>query len=144
MRAILADGTPVHYFTRRALARPQTTWYGDLWIVGDEGALFWDGGGPVTLSRSLPTHDYRQQHLATGQVSYVNREGDAGPGAPVGYAGREGRTSPTMLMVRELVTAIREDRPHPCDVDDNWVSFATATAAVESAQTGRVVKVATE
>jgi hypothetical protein len=49
-----------------------------------------------------------------------------------------------MQMVRALVAAQREGRPHPNDIADNWVSFATAMAAVESAQTGRAVRVATE
>ncbi|HEX2035813.1 MAG TPA: hypothetical protein VHS99_16670, partial [Chloroflexota bacterium] len=77
----------------------------------------------------LPTHDYREQHLASGPVSFVSR--DASGGA-------------TMLMVRTLVEAIRQGRPHPCDMEDNWVSFATAMAAVESAQTGQAVKVERE
>jgi hypothetical protein len=50
----------------------------------------------------------------------------------------------SMQMVRALIAAQREGRPHPNDLDDNWVSFATAMAAVESAQTGRPVGVATE
>ncbi|HEX2184894.1 MAG TPA: hypothetical protein VHN78_05260, partial [Chloroflexota bacterium] len=130
MRATLEDGLHVQYFDRRALARPQTTWYGDLWVVGEEGALFWNGvGSAVTLSRSLPTHDYREQHLASGPVSFVSRDGSGGA---------------TMVMVRVLVEAIRQGRPHPCDMEDNWVSFATAMAAVESAQTGQAVKVERE
>jgi len=52
--------------------------------------------------------------------------------------------SSTMQMVRSLVDALREGRPHPNDIDDNWISFATAMAAVESVQTGQAVKVATE
>jgi predicted dehydrogenase len=129
MRATLARGMHVHYLDCRAMARPQTTWYGNVWIAGEEGALFWDGSGLVMLHRPLPAHDHRQQHLAIGPVSYVNRE-----------AG----TSATIVMVRELVAALREGRPHPCDIDDNWVSFATAMAAVESAETGQVATVATE
>src|SRR5688572_30117354 len=63
MRATLEDGTHVHYLTSRALARPQTTWPGNVVIVGEEGTLTWDGGGAaVTLKRELPTHNYRDQH----------------------------------------------------------------------------------
>jgi predicted dehydrogenase len=47
-------------------------------------------------------------------------------------------------MVRELVEAIREGRPHKCDVRDNWPSFATAMAARQSAQSGMPVKVEAE
>ena len=52
--------------------------------------------------------------------------------------------SSTMEMVRALVAAMREGRPHPNDVEDNWVSFATAMAALESVRTGQAVKVAAE
>jgi predicted dehydrogenase len=128
MRASLEDGTHVHYLTARAGARPQTTWHGNLTIVGEQGALSWDGNGSsVTLSRVLPTHDYRQQHLSTGPLSYVER-GAGGLGT-------------TNLMVRELVAAIAEGRPHQCDIADNWPSFAAAIAATESVQRGQAVKV---
>ena len=138
MRATLEDGTHVHYLTSRALSRPQTTWPGNLVVVGEAGTLEWDGAGAaVTLIRELPTHNYRDQHLARGPVSYVSYESPqdtvGGPGSAV---------SSTMQMVRALVDARRDGRPHPNDVDDNWVSFATAMAAVESAQTGRPVQVA--
>ena len=138
MRATLEDGTHVHYLTSRALSRPQTTWPGNLVIVGEEGTLTWDGSGPaVTLIRELPTHNYRDQHLASGPVTYVSSE--SAPGV-VGGAGSA--VSSTMQMVRAFVGARREGRPHPNDIDDNWVSFATAMAAVESAQTGRPARVA--
>ena len=140
MRATLADGTHVHYLTSRALSRPQTTWPGNLVIVGEEGTLTWDGSGAaVTLIRELPTHNYRDQHLATGPVSYVSHE--SAPGV-VGGAGSG--ISSTMQMVRSFRDAIRDGRPHPNDIDDNWVSFATAMAALESVRTGQAVKVAAE
>jgi predicted dehydrogenase len=140
IRATLADGAHVHYLTSRALSRPQTTWPGDLTIVGEEGTLEWDGSGAaVTLRRQLPTHDYRDQHLATGPVTYVSYES---PRDTVGGPGSA--HSSTMQMVRALVDAIREGRPHPNDIADNWASFATAMAAVGSAQTGKPVAVAPE
>jgi predicted dehydrogenase len=129
MRATLEDGTHVHYLTCRALTRPQTTWHGNLTIVGDEGTLSWDGSGAaVTLSRLLPSHEIRQQHLATGPVTYVDR-GASGLGT-------------TNEMVRELMAAIAEGRTHQCDVADNWPSFAAAIAATESVQSGSAVAVA--
>ena len=140
MRATLEDGTAVHYLTSRALSRPQTTWPGNLVVVGEAGTLTWDGGGAaVTLVRELPTHNYRDQHLATGPVTYVSSES-----APGVVGGPGSAVSSTMQMVRALVDAMREGRPHPNDLDDNWVSFATAIAAVESARTGRPVQVARE
>jgi predicted dehydrogenase len=140
MRATLEDGTHVHYLSSRALSRPQTSWPGTLAIVGEEGTLEWDGGGAaVTLIRELPTHNYRDQHLARGPVSYVSYES---PRDTVGGPGSA--HSSTMQMVRALIAAQREGRPHPNDIEDNWVSFATAMAAVESARTGRPVRVATE
>ena len=127
MRATLADGTHVHYLSSRALSRPQTSWPGTLAIVGEEGTLEWDGSGAaVTLIRELPTHNYRDQHLARGPVSYVSYES---PRDTVGGPGSA--HSSTMQMVRALIAAQREGRPHPNDLDDNWVSFATAMAAVE-------------
>ena len=82
----------------------------------------------------VKTHD-----LATGPVSYVSHE--AAPGV-VGGAGSG--VSSTMQMVRSLVGAIREDRPHPNDIEDNGVSFATTMAALESVRSGQPVKVAAE
>jgi predicted dehydrogenase len=129
MRATLEDGTHVHYLTCSALSRPQTTWHGVMTIVGDEGTLSWDGNGPaVTHSRRLPSPNPRQQQLAVGPVSYVDN-------------GTSGNRT-TNLMVRELMSAVAEGRPHSCDVADNWPSFATAIAAVESVRSGQPVKVA--
>ena len=140
MRATLEGGATVHYLTSRALTRPQTTWPGNLVVVGEEATLTWDGATTaVTLLRELPTHNYRDQHLASGPASYVSHEG-----APGVVGGAGSAVSSTMQMVRALVDAMREGRPHPNDLDDNWVSFATAMAAVESAQTGRPVQVARE
>ena len=129
IQAILEDGTLIHYlYGRAALGRPQTTWYGNLAIVGEQGTLFWDGNGSaVTLSRVLPTHNPAEQHLATGAVSYVSRTTQRGDIIPV--------------MVRAFLDAIREGKPHPCNLDDNMVSFTTALAALESAETGRPTKV---
>jgi predicted dehydrogenase len=45
-------------------------------------------------------------------------------------------------MLRALVGAIREGKPHPCDVEDNWASFAASQAAVESARAGRPIEAA--
>jgi predicted dehydrogenase len=113
---------------------------GTLTLVGEDGTLEWDGAAAaVTLIRELPTHDYREQHLSRGPVSFVAtaapRDATGGPGSAV---------SSTMQMVRALVAAGREGRPHPNDLDDNWVSFATAMAAAESARTGRPVRVPAE
>jgi predicted dehydrogenase len=140
MRATLEDGTHVHYLSSRALSRPQTTWPGNLVIVGEEGTLTWDGSGTaVTLIRELPTHNYRDQHLTSGPVSYVSHEA-----APSVVGGSGSAVSSTMQMVRSFVEAIREKRPHANDIDDNWVSFATAMAALESVKTGQAVRVAAE
>ena len=132
VHATLEDGTHVDYLTCRALARPQTPWYGVLWIVGEEGALFWDGdSSTVNLSRVAPSSSFFDQQLNTEQVGFVNR-------------GVSGTNAPLVLVVRSLIDAIRENRPHPCDIDDNMVSFATSMAAIESVQTGRPAKVVTE
>ena len=129
IRATLASDIHVHYLTCRAMSRPQTTWFGNLWIVGDKGALFWDGEGVIpTLTRSLPTHSTPEQHISSGPVSFVNY---AIPGI------RDG----TVRMIHALLEAIREGQRHPCDIEDNLVSFATAIAAMESAETGKPAKV---
>jgi predicted dehydrogenase len=126
--ASLEDGTHIHYITSRALAREQTTWYGDLTIVGESGALAWDGvGSAVALSKVLPSDDAQVQRLEHESLDYVQ--------VPPNLA--------TTAMFRALVAAIREGRPHPCDVEDNWRSFAASQAAVESVRTGRPVEVAT-
>jgi predicted dehydrogenase len=130
--ATLEDGTHVDYITGRALARPQTPWYGNLWLVGDEGALYWDGDSfDVTHTKLEPTEDFFGQELETGKLDYVKR-------------GITNTNMPLAPLIRSLVDAIAEGRRHPCDVADNWPSFATAMAAVESAETGKAVRVATE
>ena len=126
IHATLENGTHVHYLTCRALAREQTTWFGDLEIVGEAGALAWDGvGTAITLSKVIPSDNPQEQRLATESLSYV----DVPP---------EGSAT---AMFRALVRAIREGTRHPGDVEDNWVSFATSLSAVESARTGRPVEV---
>jgi hypothetical protein len=52
--------------------------------------------------------------------------------------------SPPHDMGGSVLAAIAEDRPHQGDLEDNFVSFATTMAAIEAAETGRPVKVATE
>ncbi len=131
MHATLENGAHVDYITARALARPETTWYGELWIVGDKGALYWDGDSlGVTRSEVVPTESYAQK-LASEKLEFVSR-------------GITNTNLPLRPLIHSLLTAIRENRPHPCDIDDNWVSFATAMAAIESAQTGHPAKVAVE
>jgi predicted dehydrogenase len=123
--ATLANGVHVDYLTCRALARPQTPWYGTLWIVGQEGALFWDGdSATVTLSRVVPGTNSFDQSLAAESICYVD-------------CGISGTNAPLVPLIRALLDAIREDRPHPCDVDDNLVSFATSMAAIRSVESGR-------
>lgn len=130
--ATLEDGTHIDYITARALARPQTPWYGEMWIVGDKGALSWDGDSlAVTHSESVPAESPGSQKLATEKLEFVR-------------AGITNTNLPLLPLIHSFLAAIRENRPHPCDIADNWVSFATAMAAVESAQTGKTVKVATE
>jgi predicted dehydrogenase len=49
-----------------------------------------------------------------------------------------------LQLVRAVVRAIRAGRPHPNDLQDNWPSFATAMAALESVRTGQAARVAPE
>lgn len=127
IHATLESGAHVDYLTCRALAREQTTWYGDLTIVGESGALSWDGvGSAVTLSKVLPSASPQEQRLLSESLDIATVPPDQA----------------TTAMFRALVAAIREGKPHPCDIDDNWPSFAASHAAVESARTGRPVEVA--
>lgn len=130
--ATLEDGTHVHYLTARALARPQTTWYGTMAIVGEQGTLQWDGeSAEVTVTRARPSENPMDQRLDTERYAEVN-------------SGAAGTNETVPVMLRAFFDAIRENRPHPCDVRDNWPSFATSMAAVESARTGKPVRVARE
>lgn len=127
--ATLADGTHIDYLTARAMARRETTWFGTMWIVGDKGALYWDGDSlDVELSRLAPGSPDVGQVLKTERVAFVK-------------GGVTNTNGPLAPLVRSLVEAIAAGRPHSCDIDDNWASFATAMAAVESALTGRPVAV---
>ncbi len=128
IHATLENGTHVDYLTCRALAREQTTWYGDLTIVGEAGALAWDGvGSAVSLSTVLPSENPQEQRLQDESLDYSQVPPDLA----------------TTAMFRALVEAIRTGKRHPCDVEDNWASFAASQAAVESARAGRPVEVAT-
>jgi predicted dehydrogenase len=127
IHATLENGTHVDYLTCRALAREQTTWYGDLTIVGEGGALAWDGvGSAVSLSTVLPSKNPQEQRLLDESLDYSQVPPDQA----------------TTAMFRALVDAIRAGKPHPSDAEDNWASFAASQAAVESARTGRPVEVA--
>jgi|GEM_PF-5491606 len=129
LTARLENGVHVTYLTARSLARPQTPWYGTLWIVGQDGALAWDGdSSAVSLSRVGAGTDPFVQEIKSEPLAYVDR-------------GISGTNAPLLLMIRELDAAIAANRRHACDLDDNVVSFATSMAAVESARTGRPARV---
>ncbi|HVC35154.1 MAG TPA: Gfo/Idh/MocA family oxidoreductase [Chloroflexota bacterium] len=130
--ATLENGTHVDYITARALARPQTPWYGTLWIVGEDGALSWNGdSSEVTLSRVIAASATGDPQLSRENVAFVTE-------------GIRGTNLPIVPMIRSLVEAIQAGRPHPCDIDENMASFATSMAAVESARTGHAVRVAVD
>lgn len=130
--ATLENGVHVTYTTARALARPQTPWYGILWVVGETGALFWDGdSSAINCSRVVDTPDVSDQTLTTESYAYFD-------------PGIRGTNAPLLPMIHELADAIKSDRRHACDIDDNLVSFATAMAAVESARSGRTVPITRE
>ena len=127
--AQLENGIHVDYLTARALARPQTPWFGSLWIVGEGGALSWDGdSSAINVSRVVEAEDPFGQEIQTETLIYYDR-------------GVSGTNAPLLPMIQELDDAITNDRRHACDIDDNLVSFATSMAAVESARSGRPVRV---
>ncbi|HEX5418157.1 MAG TPA: Gfo/Idh/MocA family oxidoreductase [Chloroflexota bacterium] len=128
--ARLENGVHVHYLTARALARPETPWFGTLWIVGETGALSWNGdSSEISLSRVTGGKEQFGQELRTETLARYNR-------------GISGTNAPLLLMIGELNAAIAAGRAHACDIDDNLVSFATSMAAVESARSGRPARVA--
>lgn len=132
--ATLADGTHIDYITARAMTRPETPWFGAMWIVGEEGSLYWDGDSfDVQLYRATPSVSAGPfaQSLTSEKLDYVK-------------GGVTNTNGPLAPLIRSLAAAIREGKPHVCDIDDNWPSFATAMAAVESALTGEAVKVEVE
>lgn len=103
-----------------------------MWIVGDLSALDWDGETfDVTLPQSLPVDCFLNQKLSREKIGFVEN-------------GITNTSMPLAPLISSLASAIRENQPHSCDVEDNWASFATAMAAVESDQTGLPVKVPTE
>lgn len=134
--ANLADGTHIDYITARAMTRPETSWFGAMWIVGEAGSLYWDGDSfDVQLYKAAPspsaTYDPFTQSLTSEKLDYVK-------------GGVTNTNGPLAPLIRSLAAAIREGKPHTCDIEDNWPSFATAMAAVESALTGETVKVESE
>ena len=136
MYATLADGTHIDYITARAATRPETPWFGAMWIVGEEGSLYWDGDSfDVQLYRAAPSSSASAapfaQSLVSEKLDYVK-------------GGVTNTNGPLAPLIRSLAAAIREGKPHSCDIEDNWPSFATAMAAVESALSGESVKVEEE
>jgi predicted dehydrogenase len=125
--ATLADGTHVDYIASRALARPETSWYGALWLVGEEGALFWDGDSAgVQLTRTRPTEIPLDQQLEAETLVWEDE-------------GISGTARPVPRMLRSFLAAIERGEPHPCDIDDNLRSFVVSLAAIESVRTGQRV-----
>jgi predicted dehydrogenase len=96
-----------------------TSWNGAWRLSAEHGSVVWDGGGPATVE-------------ATAAAGAAPAAGGAAGTVPAkGIAG----------ALAEFVRALRTGDVPMGEVHDNVMSLAMVTAAVESAETGRRVRI---
>lgn len=111
----LAGGVPVSYFGSWVAWGRQTSWDGEVRLVGTQGAI-----------------------ELVDQVPYLYRAGAAEP-EPLPLPAMP--YTDMAYTLEEFLRAVAEGRPHATDAADNIRSFAMVCAAVEAARTGRSVPV---
>lgn len=119
----MEDGLQVSYFGSWVSRGRETSWSGEWRIVGERGAIHWDG--PETnLVLGHAEDNPRDPKLETLRL----------PERKLEHTGFE-------YSLYEFARAIEEDREPVTGVDDNIQSFAMAMAAIESSQSGKPIDV---
>ena len=112
------DGVPVTYMGNWATSEPETSWNGAWEIIGDGGRVTWGGGDWDAAEIAFQPH---------------GGEPEAVPLLPGSVKGQAG-------LVSAFVAAVREGLEPETSAADNLRSLAMVLGAVESADTGVVVK----
>ncbi len=120
-------GNPVVYTYRGSWCNEglQTSWNADWRVVCAKGTLRWDGDSSVTAQRIKP----KGKH-----AFYSEMEPLTAPPVTAEHTGHE-------AMIRDFFDALKKNRKPMCDCQDNIKSLAMVLAAVESAKSGKRVKV---
>ncbi|TVQ28574.1 MAG: gfo/Idh/MocA family oxidoreductase [Spirochaetaceae bacterium] len=101
-----------------------TSWEGQWRATGTTGTLLWDGGSGLTGE-----HDAGGEELIHDFAAV-----DVPPEVPLDYTGHAG-------VIRDFLDSLHTGRTPMTDCTDNVKSVAMVLAAVESAETGKRVKV---
>ena len=121
----MEGGLEVSYFGSWVSRGKETTWGGAWRIVGEKGAIHWDGP-EAWLVTGQPEDNPRDPQLLTSALPPATLE-----------------RSEFAWSLYEFRRAIEEDRAPVTGIADNIQSFAMTMAAIESARTGRPVNVQT-
>ena len=111
----------VSYFGSWVSRGRESSWAGEYRIVGDRGAIHWDGP-EATLVVGHPEGNPREPKLETTPLPPKKLE-------HTGFA----------YSLHEFARAIGEDREPVTGINYNIQSFAMAMAAIESARSGRPI-----
>jgi len=119
----MEGGLEVSYFGSWVSRGRETSWAGEFRIVGDKGAIHWDGT-EATLVLGHPEDNPRDPKLESVPLPPRKLE-------HTGFA----------YSLHEFARAIQQRREPITGVDDNIQSFGTAMAAIESARSGQPIDV---
>lgn len=114
----MTDGAVVTYTGNWATYSPETSWNGDWEIIGELGRISWTGG------------DWNEADIT------IQRWGDAAVPVPIADLERAGQYG----LVTDFVAAIESGTAPDTAAASNVQSLAIVFAAVESAETGQVVR----
>jgi predicted dehydrogenase len=119
----LEGGIEVSYFGSWVSRGKETTWGGEWRIVGEKGAIHWDGP-EASLVAGQPEDNPRDPRLEVSELPPASLE-------HIEFA----------WSLHEFKGAIEENREPVTGISDNIQSFAMAMAAIESARSGKPVDV---
>jgi predicted dehydrogenase len=119
----MEGGIEVNYTGSWVSRGKETSWHAEHRIVGDRGAIHWDGP-EATLVVGHPEDDPKEPKLESSVL----------PPRKLDHAGFE-------YSLYEFGRAVAEGREPVTGIDDNIQSFAMAMAAIESARTGQPIDV---
>ena len=120
----MSDGSVFNYRGSWCSEGFNTSWESDWRIIGSQGTVRWDGSHPPTcevVDDSVPGGFHRP--LKTVEI-------------PVTWDGREGHNG----CIDEMFQALDENRPAETDATDNIKSVNMVFAAIESARSGKKVR----
>jgi predicted dehydrogenase len=120
----MSDGSVFNYRGSWCSEGFPTTWESDWRIIGTIGTVRWDGGAHLRAAQPKGVGKFLNEHLETDLPTL-------GPGARVG--GHQG-------LIQDFFDHLRLGTTPETISSDNVHSLAMVFAAIESANTGRKVK----